>query len=177
MADYPIATHLAGYTIRQTVINGLNAGSKTISTGMIVYNKTTTAAGAAAATVHGRTGVTYYWAPASDAAAADLECKTWGVALTGAAVGSELKVCIAGNDIPALMETTSGETSLLAHAPLYIDHADDELISRAFAVTKTGLAQTIRFRLSKAQTTTASADNTVYVDVEGVSGFGYGSGA
>jgi len=157
------ATHHIGSARPTVVERGKNTGSKTIAVGMVVYQE---GSGATDATKkYGTDSVSACWAPASDAGAADLEHRKWGVAKTAAAVGAEFEVYVSGEMIPCLMETTSGETSILAGAPLMIDHADDEVISRAFAVTKTGLGQPIRFQSSITQTTTASADNTIKVDL------------
>lgn len=158
------ASHHMG-SARPTVIEkGTNTGSKTVTVGMILYREDE---GATTATKkYGEGSVSSCWAPASDAGATDLEFRTWGVCkTTSAAVGADIEVYVSGEMIPALIETTGGETSIAAGAPLFVDHADDELISRAFAVTKTGLGQPVKFRSSITQATTASTNNTIYVDV------------
>lgn len=157
------ATHHIGSSRPQVVERGTNVGSKAIEVGWVVYLKESDAS--SPTVKFGRNGVSSAWEPASDAAAADLEHRKFGIAKTAAAVGADFEVYVSGDMIPASIETTGGETSILAGAPLMVDDADDELITRAFAVTKTGLAQPIRFKSSTTQTTTASTVNTIYVDV------------
>lgn len=170
------AAHGGGYIIPTRVVMGTNVGSTATVVGMILWNDQS---GATTATLKtGAGSVTACWAAANESAAADLEGGVFGIAMNVVAAGAAgLQVCIEGQGIPALMETTAGETSILAGAPLMIDVADDELISRAFAVTKTGLAQPIRFKCSTTQATTASANNTINVDVSGICPFGQFSGS
>lgn len=176
MTSTTVAAHGGGYMLGTKIVTGTNVGSTATTVGMILWNDQ---AGATTATQKtGQGGVTDCWAPANESAAADLEAGVFGIAMNAvAAAGTGLKVCIEGQGIPALMETTAGETSIAAGAPLMIDVADDELISRAFAVTKTGLAQPIRFKCSTTQATTASAVNTINVDVSGIHPFGQFSGS
>jgi hypothetical protein len=170
------AAHGGGYLQGTIIVPGTNVGSTDTLVGMILWNDQS---GATTATSKWGTGsVTDCWAPANESAAADLEGGVFGIAMNVVVAGATgLQVCIYGQKIPALMETTAGETSILAGAPLMIDVADDELISRAFAVTKTGLAQPIRFKCSTTQATTASVVNTINVDVSGIHPFGQFSGS
>jgi hypothetical protein len=161
------ATHHIGSSRPQIVERGTNVGSKAIEAGWVVYLKESDAS--SPTVKFGRNGVSSAWEPASDAALVDLEQRKFGIAKTAAAVGADFEVYVSGDMIPAKLLTTGGEVSILAGAPLMVDATvatgDDELITRAFAVTKTGLEQPIRFKSSTTQTTTASTVNTIYVDV------------
>jgi len=176
MTSTTAAAHGGGFILTTEYVYGTNVGSTATTVGMILWLDQ---AGATTTTLKfGLGSVTSCWAAANESAASDLEAGVFGVAMNAVAAGaSGLKVCIQGMGIPALMETTGGETSIVAGAPLMIDVADDELISRAFAVTKTGLAQPIRFKCSTTQSTTASAVNTINVDVSGIHPFGQFSGS